>query len=202
MSNMEFNKIFAALLVAGLIAGLAGFVSKKLVYPKYLAEDAVPVEGAEVAASISAGPQMPEPILAMLADADITRGERLSRACTACHSFTQGGPHGTGPNLWNKINAPIGKVSGFNYSTAMAELGGEWTYEQLNWYLWRPRTHVPGTIMNYIGIRNPQDRAALIAWMRTLSDSPASLPDAGRIATEEAELSLPEDDLDLSEDSE
>jgi cytochrome c len=189
MDNMEFNKIFAAFLVAGIIAALAGFTAKKLVHPHELEENAVKIEGVEIAGS-GAAPviRRAEPILAMIADADIARGEKLSRACAACHSFNQGGPHGTGPNLWNKVNANVGAREGYSYSDAMAEHGGQWTHLSLNKYLWKPKVYMPGTKMNYIGLRKPEDRAAMIAWLRTLSDSPVPLPTQNEIELEIAEL--------------
>jgi len=192
MNNMEFNKIFAAILVAGIIASLAGFISRELIHPHELAEDAIFVEGAISVAGIDAGPQLPEPILAMIATADIARGERLSRACAACHTFHEGGADtGAGPNLWNVVNQTIANNPGFAYSNAMAELGGVWDYNALNHFLWRPRAYVPGTKMNFIGLRNPEDRVAMIAWLRSLSGAPAPLPTAAEISAEEAELAPP-----------
>ncbi|HIF25751.1 MAG TPA: cytochrome c family protein [Micavibrio sp.] len=189
MDNMEFNKIFAAILVAGIVAYLGGFISHKLVHPHSLEKDAVAIEG--IAGSAAGGPTKPtgpEPILAMIADADIAQGEKLSRACAACHSFDNGGPNGTGPNLWNKINASVASKPGFDYSDAMKAHGGTWTYAEMNHFLWKPKAYIEGTKMNYLGLKKPEDRAALIAWLRTLSSSPAALPSQAEIDAEMAEL--------------
>ncbi|MDP7143386.1 MAG: cytochrome c family protein [Alphaproteobacteria bacterium] len=177
MNNMEFNKIFAAILVAGIIASLSGFVSDKLVHPHKLEKDAVTIEGSEsTGGSAPAKPQKAEPITALLAAADTARGEKLSKACAACHNFTKGGPNGVGPNLWDIVNRGRGEHAGFSYSDAMTLAEGKWTYEHLNQFLWKPKKVIAGTKMNYIGMKKPEDRAAIIAWLRTLSDSPAPLP--------------------------
>lgn len=195
MGGMEFNKIFAAILVAGIIAGLGGFVAKALVHPHKLAPDhfAYNVEEAEPAgAAGAAAAAMPEPILAMLASADAAKGEKLAKACAACHTFNQGGPNGVGPNLYNTVGGPKDHVAGFAYSGALLEHGGPtWTYAELNKFLWKPKAYAPGTKMSFVGLKKPEDRAAVIAYLRTLSGSPKALPGAGEIAAEEAELAPP-----------
>lgn len=190
MGGMEFNKIFAAILVAGIVASMSGFFSKKLVHPEELEENAFKVEVPD--APVSGAPKrekLPEPVLAMIASADITRGQKLSKACAACHSFDKGGKNGVGPNIWDLVNAKKQNVDGFSYSGVLNANGEEnWTYEALNKFLWKPKWYAPGTKMNYIGLKKPEDRAAMIAWLRTLADSPESLPTDARIAAEEAEL--------------
>jgi cytochrome c len=69
--------------------------------------------------------------------------------------------------------------------------GGSWTLSDLNHFLWKPKAFVEGTKMNFIGVKKPEDRAALIAYLRTLSDSPAPLPGAADIEKEKAELAPP-----------
>lgn len=185
MNNMEFNKIFAALLVAGIVASLSGFVSHKLVHSDKKDGYAYPIEGGEDAGGGAARAEpVAEPILALLASADIGRGEQVAKACAACHSFNKGGANGIGPNLWNIVNADKAHMAGFAYSDTLAGMDGVWSYDKLNIFLWKPRAYVPGTKMNYIGLRRPDDRAAVIAWLRTLSDSPAPLPTATQIAAE------------------
>jgi cytochrome c len=189
MGGMEFNKIFAALLVAGIIASFSGFVAKELSHPHELHEFSYPIEGLEGPVGGGAGaPQLPEPILAMIGGVDVAKGEKLSRACAACHTFNKGGPNGTGPNLWNVMNRGVGKDSSFAYSGVMAEHGGQWDYLMLNKFLWKPKKTMEGTKMNYIGIKKPEDRAAMIAWLRTLSDSPVGLPSDAAILEEAKEL--------------
>jgi len=196
VSGMELNKLVAAVLVAGIIAALAGFIAKEVVHPHALQEDAVSIEAAEAGGSSGAAKEaLPEPILAMIANADIARGEKISKACAACHSFGKEGGNGTGPNLWNIVNRPKGAKSDFSYSDAMHEKGGNWNYAELNHYLWKPKKFVPGTKMNFIGLKKPEDRAALLAWLRTLSDSMPALPDEASIVLEQSTLGMEEDVL-------
>lgn len=190
MGGLEFNKIFAAVLVAGIIAGLAGFVAKIMVHSEKLEQDAYTIEAAEDGAGgATAAAAMAEPILAMIASADAARGEKVAKACAACHTFNKGGANGVGPNLYNVVGGPKDHAAGFAYSGALLETGGAtWTYAELNKFLWKPKKYAASTKMNFVGLKKPEDRAAVIAWLRTLSDSPKGMPGAGEIAAEEAEL--------------
>ena len=196
MGGMEFNKIFAALLVAGIVASLSGFMAKELTASGGHGEHefAYPIEGASGAGG--AGPKkvdMPKPILDMIAGADPARGQKLTRACAACHTFEKGGPDGTGPNMWNVMNRGIGTHGGFSYSDTLANHGGEWTYAMLNKFLWKPKKVMEGTKMNFIGLKKPEDRADVVAYLRTLEDNPPPLPTDAEIAAERAELAPPEE---------
>ena len=186
MNNMEFNKIFAAVLLAGIIAMFSGFVANKLVHPEALEQDAVAVEGGAVATGTGpAKAPEAEPILALLADADIERGKKLTKACAACHTFDQGGANGVGPNLYGVVGNQKQAHAGFSYSGSLNEQGGNtWTYAELNKFLWKPKKYASGTKMNYIGLKKPEDRASIIAYMRTLSASPVALPSAAEISAE------------------
>lgn len=197
MDNMEFNKIFAALLIAGIIASLSGFVSKKLVHPHDLEENAVKIDAPEDlgAAGAVKKEKKPEPVLELIASADVGRGEKLSRACAACHSFDKGGVNGVGPNLWDVVNTKKQAKPGYAYSGVLNAQGEEnWTYASLNKYLWKPKWYAPGTKMNYIGLKKPEDRAAIIAWMRTLSDSTPALPGEAEIQAEKEALGIVEEE--------
>lgn len=193
LPGMEFNKIFAALLVAGIVAMLGGFVAKKLVHPDTPETPGFPVEVAEGAggAAAAAGPKGPEPVLGLIAAANIEQGMKLAKACAACHTFDRGGPNRVGPNLWGVVNAKKAYHEGFAYSSAMVEKAGVWSYQNLNQFLYKPKDYVPGTKMTYAGLKKPEDRAAMIAYLRTLADSPAALPSQGEIDAEAAAFAPP-----------
>lgn len=190
-SNLETNKIFAAILVAGIVAMLAGFVAELLTEHHELEKDAVTIEGAAEEGGGSAAAAMPEPILAMIASADAAQGEKLSKACAACHSFDKGGATKVGPNLWGVVGRKKAAHEGFAYSEAMVKHGGAWSYAELNHFLWAPKKFVPGTKMSFMGLKKPEDRAAIIAWLRTLADSPPPPPSAAEIQAEAVELAPP-----------
>ncbi len=189
MSSFEFNKIFAAVLVAAIVAMLGGFIAKQAVHPEKLVNDAVAIDGAADAGDhggTKAEDKGPEPILALLAAADVEKGAKVSKACAACHSFEKGGAAKQGPSLWNIVNHDIGAAPGFQYSEGMKNLAGNWDYAHLNQFLTKPKKLIADTKMNYVGLKKPEDRAAIIAWLRTLSDSPAPLPTEAEIAAETA----------------
>lgn len=189
--SFEWNKIFAAILVAGIVAKLAGFVAGHVVHPEKLTENAYKVEVAEEAGAAGAeggAEQKAGPILALLSGADVEKGQKISKACATCHTFEKGGEHRIGPNLWNIVNAKKAHASDFAYSPAISGMGGTWTYQNLNSFLWKPKAYADGTKMNFIGLKKDEDRAAIIAWLRTLSDSPAALPSKGDIDAELASV--------------
>lgn len=192
----NFEKIFAALLVAGVTAMLSGFVADKAIHPHALEKDAIAIAGDPITTSGPSKPTGPEPILALLAEANIDRGQKLSKACAACHSFTSDGPHKVGPNLWNIVNAQMAAKDGFSYSSALTEKGEAWDYDALNAFMWKPKAYVKGTKMNFAGLKKTTDRAALIAWLRTLSTTPEALPSAADI-----EASMPEQDTQAETDT-
>lgn len=192
MSEFELNKIFAAILCAGITLMLADFITTQVFHGHELEKDAVEIEGGEVAGAAIVKQENPEPIMHLIATADVAMGEKLSKACAACHSFDQGGVNKVGPNLYNIVGAAKGKKSGFDYSTALLQHGGAWSYNELNKFLWKPKKHIDGTKMNYIGIKDQEKRAAMVAWLRTLGSEGYALPTDAQIAAEKAELAPPE----------
>ncbi len=196
MDSMEFNKIFAAILVAGIIAALTGFISKRLVHPEELKEAAYHIEGVEDGAgSGPAKEKLAEPILAMIGAADIGKGEKIAKACASCHTFDKGGANGVGPNLYGIVGANKQAHAGFSYSGSLNAQGGDvWTMAEMNKFLWKPKKYAPDTKMNFLGVKKPADRAALIAYLNSNSDSPKPAPSDADIAAEQAELAPAEEE--------
>ncbi len=192
MTGPRSNKIFAAILIAGITAYLSAFIADRVIAPDKLEQDAVFVDGASVVGGAVGAVALPEPVLHLIASADIAQGEKLSKACAACHSFDNGGPDKVGPNIYNVVGGPKAHKAGFAYSEGMTSKGGSWGYAELNEFLWKPKAFINGTKMNYIGLKKPEDRAAMIAWLRTLSGSPKAMPGDGEIAAEKAALTPPE----------
>ena len=116
------------------------------------------------------------PLAALLARADPERGMNVAKKCVACHTVNRGGKKKLGPNLWGVVGARQAAREGFKYSRALAGLGGAWGYAELDAYLASPKTYAPGTRMGFPGVKKPADRAALIAYLRTLADTPPPLP--------------------------
>lgn len=201
--SLEFNKVAAAVLTAGIVAMSAGFVSQLLVSPEDIYEDAYPVEvtDGEPSDAPEAEEETLESVIALLGDADPENGESLTRACSSCHTFEEGGPHRVGPNLWNIVGASHAHAEDFNYSDALAGMSDQpWTYEELNAFLADPQEYAPGTRMSYNGMSDVEDRADLIAYLRTLSDDPADLPSEEEIAAAQEESGDGEDEGDAAEE--
>lgn len=109
------------------------------------------------------------PFAELLAAADPGKGEGVFRACRACHKV-EDGANGTGPHLYGVVGRDIGAVDGFGYSGALSEAAEVWTPENLNAFLEAPRSWAPGTSMSYAGLRKPEDRANLIAYLDSVDD--------------------------------
>jgi len=112
----------------------------------------------------------------LLASADAARGQRSAQVCAACHSFDRGGPNRVGPNLWGVVGRPVGGHAGFAYSPAVKGHGGSWTYQELDRYLAGPARAIPGNKMAFSGLRNPRDRANVLAYLASLGPSAPPFP--------------------------
>jgi cytochrome c len=94
---------------------------------------------------------------------DPVAGETIYKRCQGCHSIDQ---NRTGPMHRGLFGRPAGSVEGYNYSEAMRNSGIVWNETTLDAFLAAPRDYVPGTKMTYAGIKDPQERADLIAYLR------------------------------------
>lgn len=135
----------------------------------------------------------PAQVVASVATASAEDGAAAFKKCAACHSFEKGAASKAGPNLWGVLGRPHGSFPGFNYSEAMKGKGGDWTYTDLASFIHKPKDFVPGTKMIFAGVSDNGEVASLIAYIRTLSDSPPPLPEAAAPAAQpEAAPAQPE----------
>ena len=111
----------------------------------------------------------------LLAIASIEDGKKVSSKCTACHGFNSGGNNRIGPNLWGILGKAKAEASGFKYSDSLKGLGGIWSIEDMNLWLKSPKKYAPGNSMAFVGLRKDKDRANLIAYLNSMSESPVSL---------------------------
>lgn len=152
--------LFAALgltIVGGMIYhGEGGGEHQKFGYPVEAVE-----EGGD-----SGGGAADVPIATLLPTADAAKGAETFKKCGSCHTITQGGANGQGPNLWATVGEAIGQgKGGYDFSDALKAKGGKWGFEELNAWLTKPAKYVPGTKMSFAGLGNPQDRANVILYM-------------------------------------
>ena len=172
MDSMEVNKILAAFLTAGVALGVAGFIGRIVVHPTTPHESAIQIgePAATQATQATAAAPALEPITPLLASANAQNGEQIARRlCASCHTFNEGGRNGVGPNLYGVVGAQHAHAAGFNYSPALKGKQGPWTYEDLNAWLANPRAYAPGNRMAFAGISNAQQRADVIAYLRSIS---------------------------------
>jgi cytochrome c len=172
------NTIAGWVLGAGIVALAASIVTSEMFHAERPEKMGYPIEGVVLEGEGGAA-EAEQPIAALLAGADVAKGEAVFKKCTACHTIAKGGPNGTGPNLWGVMGAGIGKhAPGFAYSAALSGKGGNWDWESLNQWLKSPRDFAPGTKMTFAGLGKIEDRANLLAYLNAQTDSPAALPAA------------------------
>lgn len=122
-------------------------------------------------------PSLSEGFKIALAQTSAESGQALfMRKCSSCHDHEKTGGNGKGPHLWNLLNRKSGSVVGFDYSDAMSTAGVTWSYANLNYYLTRVQRAIPDVKMEFRGLRRDKDRVKLLAFLRTLHDSPPALP--------------------------
>jgi cytochrome c len=103
--------------------------------------------------------------------ADPEYGSSLAMQCRGCHSL-EAGAAGLGPTLYELFGRPAGAIDGYAYSPALADAGFYWTPRALDAWLAQPSRFLPGNSMAYAGLRNPEDRDALIAALLRLTEAP------------------------------
>jgi cytochrome c len=186
MSDLTFNKIAGAVLATGLaIVGLRE-LSAGVFTPEHPAKPGYVVEVAEEGGEGAAAADTPPDWGTVLPAADVAAGEQVFAKCKSCHTDTNGGANGTGPNLWGVEGRKPGSHAGFAYSAAMTEFGSkqaQWDYDHLYEFIKGPQKYIPGTKMTFVGLKKPEDRINLIAYLHSMGGTlPIPAPDPSRAA--------------------
>jgi len=170
MDTMEITKIVGGLCGALLILLLGKWGAETLYHvgghghgDDHAQAYSIEVVEDDVAQEVEEGPSFAE----LLAAADLAKGEKVFGKCKACHKL-EDGSNGTGPHLYSIVGRAIGGVDGYGYSSAAAEVGGDWTPEALSGFLENPKKYLPGTKMSFAGLKKDTDRANLIAYLQTI----------------------------------
>lgn len=142
-------------------------------------------------------PVAPEPQLdlgTLLAAANVQKGQQTAQVCASCHSFDLSGANRTGPGLYGVVGRNVASHPAFDYSSAFKAQTGAWTYDRLDHYLANPAKAIPGNKMPFAGLRKPEDRANVIAFLSTLSASrvPFPKPEPAAHAKTEAKADEPQ----------
>jgi cytochrome c len=178
MDSFEWNKIAGAVLGTLTFLMLVSFGSELFFAEKKSAQAGYDLPMAAVAVVAGAPAVAVEPIAIRLASADKSKGENTFKQCAACHTPEKGGANKVGPNMWGIVERAKGQIAGFGYSAALkavAAKGEKWNFDSLDKFLEGPKAYLPGTSMSYAGISNPKNRADLIAYLNSISDSPVAL---------------------------
>jgi cytochrome c len=184
MNSFELNKILGAVLgtclflVAMHIASGAIFTPAAPAKPGYVIE----VKEEQPANSGAAAASADVPIAQLLASASPQQGEQAAKVCLTCHNMAKGQGSKVGPDLYGVVGRQVASEAGFNYSAALKGKSGTWTFDELNLWLKNPRGDVPGTLMTFGGLPSEKQRADIIAYLNSNSDSPQPLPKAADAA--------------------
>lgn len=183
MDSFELNKIIGALLGTIFVVFSVSILSDVIFAspPPHEPGYAIVVEEGDEFGEGDVQEDEAQPIGPLIAEADPAQGENIFKRCQSCHTVEEGGANKVGPNLWDVVDRPIASHEGFSYSAAMTDFaeGGEvtWTYEHLDGFLTKPKAYISGTAMAFAGLAKAEDRAAMLAYLRTLSNDPVPLPE-------------------------
>ena len=115
--------------------------------------------------------------LAMLAacqtaEGDSAAGEKTFKKCKAYH-VVDSDKHRVGPSLKGVFGRTPGTAEGYKYSKALIAFGEDravWDDETLDAWLTKPKDLVKKTKMAFSGLKKPEDRANVIAYLKQASE--------------------------------
>ena len=175
MNKIFVSILFAVILVLGInkITDVIFYVEK----PEQSAYQVASVTTVASATSAETGSTNSEEgnIMALFASTSAAEGAKVFKKCAACHSIKEGGANKIGPALWGVLGRTAGSFPDYKYSKAMAAHGKNWSFEEMNGFLIKPKDWIKGTKMSFAGLKNAKDRAAVIRYMNENTNSPLPL---------------------------
>ena len=180
MDSFELNKIIAAVLMTALIVIGINKFTDSVFHVEKPKQSAFQVEGVEVTEVTDSKVEVKKvvqlSIKEILAMGNVEHGEKVFKRCSACHIVAKGGKNFIGPALYGVVGRASGSVGDYAYSKALKAHGKNWGFEELNAFLLKPKSYIKGTKMAYAGLRKDKDRASVILYLNSLSDSPLPKP--------------------------
>ena len=175
MNKIIVSIVFAIILVLGInkVTDVIFYVEK----PEKSAYQVATVTTVASTTSAETGSASSESgnIMALFASTSVAEGAKIFKKCAACHSIAEGGGNKIGPALWGVMGRPAGTIPDYKYSKAMAAHGKNWSFEEMNGFLIKPKDWIKGTKMSFAGLKNAKDRAAVILYMNENTNSPLPL---------------------------
>ena len=172
MNKIIVSIVFAIILVLGInkVADVIFYVEKpeKSAYQIATVTTVANTTSAETgSASFETGN-----IMALFASTSAAEGAKVFKKCAACHSIVENGANKIGPALWGVLGRAAGSLQDYKYSKAMAAYGKNWSFDEMDGFLIKPKDWIKGTKMSFAGLKNEKDRAAVILYMNQNTDSP------------------------------
>ncbi len=186
--SLTFNKYAGAVLATGFVIALLVNASGMVFSQDKVAKPGFKVEVTEDTGGGAAAPDVPPDWGTVLKTADVAAGEVVFQKCKSCHNADNGGANGTGPNLWGVVGRPPASHAGFAYSDGMKAFAAKqpiWDYEHIYEFVKGPQAYINGTKMTFVGLKQPQDRINVIAYLHTQGSTlpiPAPNPAAAAAA--------------------
>ena len=175
MNKIIVSIVFAIILVVGInkVTDVIFYVEKpeKSAYQVATVTTVANTTSAETGSVSSES----ENIMALFASTSATDGAKVFKKCLSCHSIAKEGKNKIGPKLFGVLGRQAGSISDYKYSKAMAAYGKVWSFEEMNSFLIKPKDWIKGTKMQFLGLKNAKDRAAVILYMNENTDSPLPL---------------------------
>jgi cytochrome c len=175
MSDLSGNKIIGAVLATTLlIAGLGIGVPMLFPHEPPTKSGDLIVVSADTTAGPAAEVDTPPDWGTVLKTADVSAGEAKMAVCKACHILDSSGANNIGPGLYGVEGRKPGSHAAFSYSAGMLAFSAKqpvWDYEHIYEFLKGPGAYISGTKMTYQGMKLPQDRINVIAYLHTLGSS-------------------------------
>ena len=175
MNKIIVSIVFAVILILGInkVANVIFYVEKpeKSAYQVASVTTVASNTSTETASTSSEAGN----IMALFASTSATDGAKVFKKCAACHSIAEGGANKIGPALWGVLGRKVGSVADYKYSKALVAYGKNWSFEEMNGFLIKPKDWIKGTKMSFAGLKNAKDRAAVILYMNENSNSPLPL---------------------------
>ena len=177
MNGFEINKIIAAIIFTVLVVFGIGKITDIIFHVEKPSQPAYVVEAPTVKTAIAGtAASCSVDIKALLALGTVEHGKAVFKKCSACHVMAKEGKNKIGPDLYGVLGRQSAAISDYKYSKALIAHGKKWSFAEMNSYLIKPQAHIKGTKMAFAGLKKEKDRASVILYMNTFSDSPLPKP--------------------------